>query len=132
MNLSNLVGKKVFNKSNEVGTIVDVGKYITVEFGAKKSMFQETAFIKGIIRFEEPELQKLVDKEIAHLKKEAAEKDEKVQYGSMKYGPFEVTGKNKQGFYLSELADELALAFVDKAIQYNASDAEFLKFNAKI
>ena len=50
-------------------------------------------------------------------------KAEKIAYGSMKYGPFEKTGKNKEGFYLSEVADELATAFIDAAIASNPGDA---------
>lgn len=59
-------------------------------------------------------------------------KNEKVTYGSMKYGPFEKTGKNKEGFYLSELADELALAFVEAAITANPSDSGLFDFKKKI
>lgn len=59
-------------------------------------------------------------------------KTEKVTYGSMKYGPFEKTGKNKEGFYLSELADELALTFVEAAIAANPSDSRLLDFKKEI
>lgn len=59
-------------------------------------------------------------------------KTEKVKYGSMKYGPFEKTGKNKEGFYLSELADELASAFVEAAIAANPTDAKLRDFRNKI
>ena len=59
-------------------------------------------------------------------------KNEKVIYGSMKYGPFERTGKNKEGFYLSELADEIASAFIDAAILANPTDTDLLDFKKKI
>lgn len=59
-------------------------------------------------------------------------KAEKIAYGSMKYGPFEKTGKNKEGFYLSELADKLALAFIDAAIAANPSDVALLDFKKEI
>ena len=50
-------------------------------------------------------------------------KAEKAKYGSMKYGPFTVHGNNKQGFYLSELHEQLAIIFIDAAIAANPSDA---------
>lgn len=59
-------------------------------------------------------------------------KEEKTKYGSQKYGPFEVTGKNKEGFYLSELADEIAKAFINEAIKDNPNDSELLEFKNKI
>lgn len=59
-------------------------------------------------------------------------KAEKIAYGSMKYGPFEVTGKNKEGFYLSELADAIAKVFIDAAIAANPSDVELLTFKNNI
>lgn len=59
-------------------------------------------------------------------------KSVKISSGSMKYGPFEVTGKNKQGLYLSEAADDLAIAFMDAAIASNPNDAELKDFRNKI
>jgi hypothetical protein len=59
-------------------------------------------------------------------------KAEKIAYGSMKYGPFEKTGKNKEGFYLSELADEIATVFMDAAIAANPTDADLPVFRSKI
>lgn len=59
-------------------------------------------------------------------------KAEKVKYGSMKYGPFEKTGKNKEGFYLSEVADELAMAFIDAAITANPHDKILLDIKSEI
>lgn len=59
-------------------------------------------------------------------------KAEKIAYGSMKYGPFEKTGKNKEGFYLSELADKLALAFIDAAIASNPADVVLRDFKKEI
>jgi hypothetical protein len=59
-------------------------------------------------------------------------KAEKIDYGSMKYGPFEKTGKNKEGFYLSELADEIATVFMDAAIAANPTDADLPVFRSKI
>lgn len=53
-------------------------------------------------------------------------KAEKAMYGSMKYGPFTVHGNNKQGFYLSELHEQLAIIFIDAAIAANPSDATLL------
>lgn len=59
-------------------------------------------------------------------------KEEKITYGSMKYGPFEKTGKNKEGFYLSEVADELAKVFIDAAIAANPEDAVLVDFKKEI
>lgn len=59
-------------------------------------------------------------------------KAEKNAYGSMKYGPFEKTGKNKQRFYLSELADAIARVFIDAAIAANPSDVTLLTFKNNI
>lgn len=59
-------------------------------------------------------------------------KEEKKKYGSMKYGPFEKTSKNKQGFYLSEVSDELAKIFIDAAIADNPTDVDLKIFRAKI
>lgn len=60
-------------------------------------------------------------------------KDEKIKYGSYQYGPFETTGKNKEGFYLSELTNELANVFIDRAISKNSSDAYLLNIkNTKL
>ena len=53
-------------------------------------------------------------------------KAEKAAYGSMKYGPFTVHGNNKQGFYLSELHEQLATIFIDAAIAANPSDSTLL------
>ena len=53
-------------------------------------------------------------------------KAEKAAYGSMTYGPFDVNGNNKQGFYLSELHDQLATIFIDAAIAANPKDATLL------
>lgn len=59
-------------------------------------------------------------------------KAEKVTYGSMKYGPFERTGKNKEGFYLSEVSDELAKVFIDVAIAANPGDSVLADFKKEI
>ena len=53
-------------------------------------------------------------------------KAEKAAYGSMKYGPFTVHGNNKQGFYLSELHEQLATIFINAAIAANPSDSTLL------
>ena len=59
-------------------------------------------------------------------------KAEKATYGSMTYGPFTVHGNNKQGFYLSELHEQLATIFIDAAIAANPSDATLLTLKNNI
>lgn len=59
-------------------------------------------------------------------------KAEKAKYGSATYAPFEVTGKNKQGFYLSELNEQLAILFIDAAITANPSDVELVALKSMI
>ena len=59
-------------------------------------------------------------------------KAEKAKYGSMTYGPFEVTGNNKQGFYLSELHEQLATIFIDAAIAANPTDITLLTLKNNI
>lgn len=59
-------------------------------------------------------------------------KAEKALYGSMKYGPFTKHGDNKQGFYLSELHDQLATIFIDAAIAANPTDATLVTFKSHI
>jgi hypothetical protein len=59
-------------------------------------------------------------------------KAEKAKYGSMTYGPFEVTGNNKQGFYLSELHEQLATIFIDAAIAANPTDTTLLTIKNNI
>lgn len=59
-------------------------------------------------------------------------KAEKAAHGSMKYGPFDVNGNNKQGFYLSELHEQLATIFIDAAIAANPSDAILLTLKKHI
>lgn len=54
--------------------------------------------------------------ETSHLKSLKAE------HGSMKYGPFDKNGNNKQGFYLSELDNVIADAFIRAAIAANPTD----------
>ncbi len=59
-------------------------------------------------------------------------KAEKAMYGSMKYGPFTKGGNNKQGFYLSELHDQLATIFIDAAIAANPADTTLVTFKSHI
>lgn len=59
-------------------------------------------------------------------------KKEKIAFGSKKYGPFDRKGQNKQGFYLSELSDDLALAFINEAIASNPSDQDLITIKSKI
>lgn len=59
-------------------------------------------------------------------------KAEKALYGSMKYGPFTKDGNNKQGFYLSELHDQLATIFIDAAIAANPTDATLVTLKSHI
>lgn len=59
-------------------------------------------------------------------------KEEKIKYGSMKYGPFEVTGKNKQGLYLAEAADDLAKLFIKQAIAANPKDVVLMEILKQI
>lgn len=59
-------------------------------------------------------------------------KAEKALYGSMKYGPFTKDGNNKQGFYLSELHDQLATIFIDAAIAANPADATLVTLKSHI
>ena len=59
-------------------------------------------------------------------------KAEKAMYGSMKYGPFTKHGDNKQGFYLSELHEQLATIFIDAAIAANPTDATLLTLKKHI
>ena len=51
---------------------------------------------------------------------------------SVKYGPFNIYGNNKEGFYLSELPEELALAFIDAAIAANPGDADLIEIRKYI
>lgn len=55
-------------------------------------------------------------------------KNDKIAYGSMQYGPFDKNGNNKQGFYLSELANQIAFVFFDAAIVANPTDIDLLSF----
>ena len=57
---------------------------------------------------------------------------QKASLGQIKYAPFDKNGKNKQGFYLSELPDDLALAFIDVAIAANPGDADLLEYKKEI
>ena len=59
-------------------------------------------------------------------------KAEKAAHGSMKYGPFDVNGNNKQGFYLSELHEQLATIFIDAAIAANPTDITLLTLKNNI
>lgn len=59
-------------------------------------------------------------------------KAEKAMYGSMKYAPFTKRGENKQGFYLSELGEQLATIFIDAAIAANPTDATLLTLKNNI
>lgn len=56
----------------------------------------------------------------------------KASLGQIKYAPFDRNGKNKQGFYLSELPDNLALAFIDAAIAANPGDQDLIVFRNEI
>ena len=56
----------------------------------------------------------------------------KAAHGSMKYGPFDVNGNNKQGFYLSELHEQLATIFIDAAIAANPTDTTLLTIKNNI
>lgn len=53
-------------------------------------------------------------------------KRDKASYGSVKYGPFDKRGNNKQGFYLSELNENLASIFIDACIKTNPGDKYLL------
>ena len=59
-------------------------------------------------------------------------KAEKAMYGSMKYAPFTKRGENKQGFYLSELGEQLATIFIDAAIAANPTDITLLTLKNNI
>jgi len=59
-------------------------------------------------------------------------KDKKILYGSYKFGPFDVNGKNKEGFYLSELSENLAKIFLEEAISVNGSDDILKEYYNKI
>ena len=59
-------------------------------------------------------------------------KNEKATYGSKKYGPFDKNGDNKQGFYLSELHDNIAKLFIEAAIQANPSNEFLLEIKNRI
>jgi hypothetical protein len=59
-------------------------------------------------------------------------KAEKAAHGSMKYGPFDVNGNNKQGFYLSELHEQLATIFIDATIAANPTDTTLLTIKNNI
>ena len=59
-------------------------------------------------------------------------KAEKSMYGSMKYGPFTKHGENKQGFYLSELHEQLATIFIDVAIAANPGDMTLVDIKKEI
>ena len=59
-------------------------------------------------------------------------KAEKAMYGSMKYAPFTKRGENKQGFYLSELHEQLATIFIDAAIAANPTDITLLTLKNNI
>ena len=59
-------------------------------------------------------------------------KAEKAAHDSMKYGPFDVNGNNKQGFYLFELHEQLATIFIDAAIAANPTDITLLTLKNNI
>ena len=53
-------------------------------------------------------------------------------YGSMKYDPSTKRGENKQGFYLSELHEQLATIFIDAAIAVNPTYTTLLTIKNNI
>lgn len=67
------IGEKVVNKSNETGRITAFdGRFITVEFRSRVSMFQSDAFEKGFLRYKDTALQDKLDDEKLEEERKAA------------------------------------------------------------
>ena len=65
MDYNKYIGQRVIKKSGEIGVIVEVSKYIKVDFTSKTALFKLDAFTEGFLMFEDEKLQKLVEKEAA-------------------------------------------------------------------
>lgn len=66
------IGQRVKNKKGEEGTLVEVGKYIIVDYGTRTAQIQPDAFMKGILTFDVVSLQKQVEADIEAAKAEEA------------------------------------------------------------
>ncbi len=75
-----IVGEKVINKVNAVGTIVSVDdKCISVDFATKTAKFLLNAFEQGFLKYENAELQSKVDEIVSQVKMEEARKAEEIK-----------------------------------------------------
>ena len=66
METKELIGKKIINLRNEIGTIVEVDKdgLIKIKFNDREAMFGSNAFDKGFLTFANEEVNHSIDKKI--------------------------------------------------------------------
>lgn len=82
-----IIGEKVFNKTKEIGTIVSFDdNYICVDFKNRVAKLLRNAFEQGFLKYENPELQNNIDKNIeqSKIEKERALENNRIAFEKVK------------------------------------------------
>lgn len=70
-------GKMVTDKNGRRGKIVGYGNYIVVDYGGKINEYQQDAFFKGYLKYEDCDLQSEVESQIATIKEKKLKEEQK-------------------------------------------------------
>ncbi len=74
MNYEILLNQKVINKKGEIGLIIQIEDgLMKVAFDNRDALFQTDAFLKGFLKYMDPDLQEKVDQEILNVRKKEEE-----------------------------------------------------------